>query len=571
MFTKRLQYFAAGHSDIRSSSIENGDIISKVKTEAIMKQSMWLAVFLASFLIVGSASGATYYISASTGSDAHTAASAKSKTTPWAHAPGMANCALNCANYTPVAGDRFIFKGGETWGNASFKWAWNWSGTSGARIYLGVDQSWYTGRSWTRPIFDAEGMVMSSGNVFLRNNGNYVTVDNIEFRGFFGVAGQGFGNNTYINPGASTGMILEHCYLHGWSTESDALVFVAITGNPAFPSLTVDFTVRYNVFSGKDSPEGLADPDCTSSCRAKGSAMFNGISYMYGNYCEYVITCYVGSAFKEAAYNWFTELRLTTDGLAHGNLFESILDGPGAPLFHDNVLCNNRVAGAVTLWLIPEKNSTTYAWNNVICNPGIANIVNLGDGTPVNAPLCCGRVVFVNNTVECGPDGDLFYSHSGALINTSDVTHVCVTVTGPGTGEVDAVIKNNHFITSHATPISGTGRSLIQSNNVTQPRAAALAQGYGFAQFPYKFSPTTVTGATIDAGATLAPDCAIMYTLCSDTRYGVVYDDVAHTVTLLGRTANTRLIGAAWDVGAYEFGQGGAAKPPTPSGLRTHE
>src|SRR4029077_14620960 len=53
----------------------------------------------------------TYYIAAN-GSDSN---NGTSKTTPWLHAPGMANCTGTCASTTPQPGDSFIFRGGDIW------------------------------------------------------------------------------------------------------------------------------------------------------------------------------------------------------------------------------------------------------------------------------------------------------------------------------------------------------------------------------------------------------------------------------------------------------------------------
>jgi len=58
------------------------------------------------------------YFIAANGSDAN---SGTSESSPWLHAPGMPNCTANCAAHTPVAGEGFIFRGGDTWhfGNSS--------------------------------------------------------------------------------------------------------------------------------------------------------------------------------------------------------------------------------------------------------------------------------------------------------------------------------------------------------------------------------------------------------------------------------------------------------------------
>lgn len=251
---------------------------------------VWLAMVVG---INSQVYAATYYIDATGGADTNAGTSTGAA---WAHAPGMLTCTNTCASTTPAAGDSFIFKGGETWGNSNFKLTWSWSGTSGSRIYFGVDQTWYTGASWTRPIFTGGGSAMSSNNVFLRINGSYVTVDNIEFTGFYSVTGQGFGNNTFINPGSSDGVIIEHCYFHGVTTDGNFLKPIAITSNTEYPTQNADLTVRYNVFSGADSVPVVADPDCTGTCKADFQAVYGGPVYFIGNVCEYLVSCYVGSS-----------------------------------------------------------------------------------------------------------------------------------------------------------------------------------------------------------------------------------------------------------------------------------
>lgn len=477
---------------------------------------------------------ATYYISTA-GADTN---NGTSTATPWAHAPGMQSCTNTCGSTTPVAGDRFIFKGGETWGNANFKWTWSWSGTSGSRIYVGVDQTWFTGSTWTRPIFDAEGSVMAGSNVFLREDGSYVTIDNFEFTGFHSETGQGFGNNTMINPGSADGVIVEHCYFHGVTTSVDNIRPVAITSNTSYPTANVDFTVRYNVFSGLDSVPVVADLLCAADCKADWQAVYGGPVYFIGNVCEYLVNCYVGASLREAAYNLIYEIRTSIQAGDHGNALESLGEYPTlGGLIHDNVIHTIRAAGYVTLWVQQLTGDTTYIWNNLIYNTGIGNIINLGDSSPLINP-CCGTVYVVNNTVYCGPDGD--------------ATKVCATPES-GTGSVDAVIKNNHWITSNASPINGAGRSLDASNNITHTEAQASADGFTLSQTPYALFPTAPGAATVDAGANLSGLCSVMTTLCSDTLYGVVYDDSAHTATLYGRSVNIRPKGTAWDVGAYEY------------------
>ena len=86
-------------------------------------------------------------------------------TGPWKHMPGMVGtgpsgggtdgCTGNCGTQVPVAGDRYILKGGVVWPASTMPFSWTWSGTSttsGAYgctgtgcIYIGVDPTWNKG------------------------------------------------------------------------------------------------------------------------------------------------------------------------------------------------------------------------------------------------------------------------------------------------------------------------------------------------------------------------------------------------------------------------------------------
>src|SRR5260370_33135466 len=87
----------------------------------------------------------TYYVSSSIGSDSYSDTQAQSKSSPWAHVPGMVVASGNAAAYTPVAGDSFVFMGCDTWtASGSVFVNVSHSGSSGNRInYGGLDHNWY--------------------------------------------------------------------------------------------------------------------------------------------------------------------------------------------------------------------------------------------------------------------------------------------------------------------------------------------------------------------------------------------------------------------------------------------
>jgi len=79
-----------------------------------------------------------------------------SKTSPWQNAPGMQTCAKLCNSTTINPGDSIILRGGVTWPNASFMWNLP-GGATGNPVYVGVDQTWYAGSSWVRPVLAQVG------------------------------------------------------------------------------------------------------------------------------------------------------------------------------------------------------------------------------------------------------------------------------------------------------------------------------------------------------------------------------------------------------------------------------
>lgn len=498
----------------------------------------WMRVILFSILSYPSLSMATtYYIDITGGSDSN---NGTSTATSWKHAPGMPTCTNTCASTTPGAGDRFIFKGGEIWPNANFAWAWSWSGTVGNRIYIGVDNTWYSGASWARPVLSGSSTQMASGNVFIRLTGDNVTIDDLEFTNFLSVSGLAFGNNTMIILLDADNTIIEHCYFHGVSVGNPIAYSRAITSSTAYPTIDSELIVRYNVFSGKDSTSVLADPNCTGACLADTAAVYGGAVYFIGNVCEYLVNCYVGNSLKEASHNTITRLRESSDGVQHPNAIESLGDYPGTGAkIHDNLIYAMEFAGVVTIWVQQQSTDTSYIWNNVIADVGQGNIINIGDTTPLVAS-CCGTVYVFNNTIECGPDANPSYS--------------CVSL-ATGTGEADSIIKNNHFIVN-SSAISGTGRSLTTGGNIIQTKTQASGEGMTISETPYIFSPQENSTSLRSAGENLTGLCASAGISCQDTSYGVGYDSAINRVVIFGRDQITRGVSGEWDVGAYEHVSG---------------
>ncbi|HLV96768.1 MAG TPA: hypothetical protein VKS44_16365, partial [Candidatus Acidoferrales bacterium] len=169
----------------------------------------------------------TYYIDPASGSNAN---NGTSTSTPWKSHPYMSTSAACTGSgglpaYTHHAGDKFVWKGGTTVPAACLPLTITKSGTSSAVDYYGVDKTWFTGGSWTRPLFDAayasEPAMISAGGI------TYVTIDNIEMahQGItlstsYSINGCGiyFGNTS---NGGNAGTTVENVYVHDWVILND--------------------------------------------------------------------------------------------------------------------------------------------------------------------------------------------------------------------------------------------------------------------------------------------------------------------------------------------------------------
>lgn len=514
----------------------------------------WSAICLSLFLFVGSAAATTYYISASAGSDSNNGIS---KSTPWAHLPGMANAAGIAAGHTPVAGDRYILMGCDVWPNASFAINWIWSGTAGNQIYVGGgDKTWYNttncSSGWNRPIFNGGRAVVTGGgnkNDFIVLNGNYVTIDNIEFTGLFWTNSYtGFGETSYIAKGGGIADAITNNYFHGWSYSATTDAFYAILGNTS--NTDTGSYAANNIFDGSDT-SGVS-----------GNAIYGSPGVVYGNYCGHMANCFVGE-FSSVHDNLIEYLQPHFDG-GHSNAIEATTDIPygrwagggysgiGA-LYYNNVI-RHLASGIVSLWPAPWNNTTTYIFNNVIYDVDNGNVMNLNGDALAGAPY--GGGLTTNNTAECGPN--------------SDPTGACTS--GANTPLPTSNWVNNHYITSNGTPVSGN--AVGTDTHVLQLLSTANKQGYSSGE-AFAFSPTSATNSThVFTGSNLTSTCSsspLLAPLCQDTTYAISYNTTNHTVTSPARATTTRPTSGPWDAGAYQYGatnsSGPANSPNAPTSL----
>jgi hypothetical protein len=531
-----------------------------------------------SILIIGllSASGAwatTYYIDYVGGSDSN---NGTSKSTPWKLAPGMYGCwregsapgrpssATACSSRAAsglLPGDRVIFKGGVTWPKGCFNWHYySGNGTTANPIYFGVDQTWYSGSSWTRPIFDQQGTEPTpsyygyKGMVMLQGDG--LIIDNIEFKGLAqlsdnfssqpGMLGIGTGSSL-----STQGLEIKNCYFHGWShggTATKDLMF--ILSSTAWTSPEMNLKIHHNVFDGSDTTKDMTGI-------IKGS-----VGHFYNNYVADVANMLIATNTGYIWGNTFVNIAIprginctaqngvasyfSFDCTTHGNTDETY----GIHYAYYNNYSLN-VGGGANLIYYPSPSGSTSIFNNVIVNDG-------------------------NQTMQLGAQ----YMTSGNTFgynifnNTIQATNTNGTINGGFAGSSYkfsyANIRNNHII----SPRSGSSinmslytTTLTQDHNLDQTLAQATSANY-LSSTNYSPPPG---GATVGAGYNMSTICSQIpvsspsdpVTAClSDTTMGVAYDATNHVVT--GPNITPALRGATWDVGAYQFLASQLAPPGKP-------
>ncbi len=262
-----------------------------------------MAVAMAVFANCALASS-QFYIAAS-GADSN---SGTSKSSPWQHAPGMANCAASCASYSPQAGDQFIFKGGDTWGSASFVWNWKWSGTAGSMIYIGVDESWFSSGTWTRPVMDCQGSCDQQLNA--SSSFSNVQIDNLEWKGLANSSSApSFGSIYSINMhmlGSNPNVWVSNNYFHGWNVlhdnSQDAILVIWSTG-----ATDSNSRVYNNVADGSDSTGNAPKVMCF---------LYGSPGQIYNNYVGHMSNGYVNGSNSSGGGAWVRSF--------HDNLVEYI-------------------------------------------------------------------------------------------------------------------------------------------------------------------------------------------------------------------------------------------------------
>lgn len=453
-------------------------------------------------------SPATYYVDFISGADTN---SGISKTSPWKYAPGMKSCASNCTAFGLHPGDRVIFKGGVAWDINAFPLTVTSSGTSGNPIYFGVDQTWFAGSTWNRPVFNLVNATWHVAPIFA-NTANFVTFDNLEIKNEEVDNTDSFPPRSAITVNGGSNITIQNCYIHGWSIQqplsgSDN----SPTGGIAFYNGSTAGTVQNCVFDG--SPESDS-----------GVAIYGGAA-IHGNVIENVPNgIVITDSSADVSGNQIFSVPYSVDPAENSS---AIFAFSGSSI-HNNIV-HDLVPGASAIHLEAgsgETGNTQYVFNNLVWN--------VGDSAPIDTssaflgPVSQSNQFIYNNTLSGG------------------ATAGCVTVDPDFFVPTNLTVQNNHCISD--TPATsawcwnqaagnfdcGAVTNVIFGNNVLMTSSAAASAGYTLTS---SFQPSVSTSATVGAGLNLSASCATIGSLlCRDF------------LQVLRPSGSS-----AWDAGAFQF------------------
>ncbi len=533
-----------------------------------------LAVLALLLFAAGAARANTYYIDSASGSNSN---NGTSESTPWKSAPDMyhsSGCDGGVApTYTHQNGDRFVFKGGSTWGAACFDWEISHGGAAGAQDYYGVclstdsDSPCYGGASWpssgwTKPKFDLANsfaarlpngqLIYTVGSYGTHYTFDYITFDNFEIERWDVYpstnpeAGTAFAFGGFLSIYAAPNTVLENLYIH------DQVSTVNSTYNTNLPA----YGDVYGVGTLKNSEIGDPNGYYTVGGVQHNYPMSGGCAgcmYVYGNKihdgwmgCSAVYSCH-----DNEFYN------ITPSGAALADIFNSLgihphviyEDGAGQTAYYayNNYVHDNSPG------LLLDMFYHSYIFNNVFTHNGKSAIYLVqcqpGQGTAPCGDSSSAVGYVANNTMDMSavPAGN----DPGPCYNWYNGPAQSGTA-GPGLG---TIYFYNNICIPGAGGVGAFQAATIIGSATNYTMGAAEASTYGFVQ-ANKYSPSSSDSNVSSKGANLTSSCSgILAALCQD----------ASGAFWFGGSYKTRPTGStAWDLGAFQ-GQGGGGSTGPPS------
>jgi len=473
----------------------------------------------------------------------------------------MVSCTSTCASTTPAAGTGFILRGCDTWANANFPLTWTWSGTSGATIYVGVDQTWYNTTNcpsnWNRPIFNAGGTAIQSPectgghkNQFLSISGTtYVTFDWLELKGLFWNSDQQsacFQTAGHIQTSTSDNLTFSNLYFHDWThgttagtTDSSSLIAYVGTSSPYCESCVITNAVI-------DNTDGDG-ADCSSAHTSGSMCSGGGVLNMSleNSVVTHTVQGFLGPLRTRPSTIYITGNTFSYQNLSFGNPSQS---SPPHPNVIETTGVNFGSSGCANLVVA----------NNLIYNTLVAEQSQIGNPNECDYVVNNLYVTSPSNVGANGPEGPQQTGGSNSMYfynNTVVGWNGCFQSASHGyiwSGTFD--FRNNNCIGATTTTLSGTptAGTLINSSNSGMSNATATSYGLTSSE-AYQYSPPSIATPLYQAGANLTSVWPAGVNT-SDTAYGCTEQTINTVVQAVcpARAVVLRPGIGAWDIGAYE-------------------
>ena len=453
---------------------------------------------------LGSARAATYYVDYAGGSDSN---AGTSKTAPWKLHPFMVGFT---GTYTHAAGDQFIFKGGVAWPNSVFPMLLKGGGTSAGFDYYGVDKTWFSGASWTRPRFDLQGKETATTNRVVDFNNpskNFITFQSIEVVGFYWDGPSTYGQDTMFYVYYASNVTFDDMYIHNYSH------------GPASDGTTDNMRMFLGNGTSPYSP-GVVLQNCVVEGDGNSGFVAFNIPTVKGCTISNMPNAIVGAVLVVG--NTISKVTSSFDPLQHENGIETFRPAE----VYNNVISDIEAGVAILSTPCFYAKSSGITGYDKIYN----NVIYTSSPVPIQVDTqyslgTCGAFVW-NNTLTGGSFG------AGSCIRAVPRTGYALDL---------LVMQNNQCISTNTSlacynvTACGTVNNVTLDHNLLQTPLTAAQQGYSASNL---LKPVA-RGGTIGAG-TNAP--AAQFTA--------------------DRIRNPRPSAGPWDIGAYQF-----TSPPPPQNL----
>jgi hypothetical protein len=408
-------------------------------------------------------------------------------------------------------------------------------GASGNNDYYGTSPTWFSGATWSRPIFD--GQYVPMGGMVNVIYASCVTFDGLEL--CHHMANVNFGAGLISGGGTTDNLLITNCYLHGWQ------LIPSISQDDSHGAVICNFWQHFT---------NVVLDHCEIS-NAENNDNSNVATRLNGDAIRQVRTvrfCKIHD----------TQTAILFAGDVHDNEFYNI-DWP-VQGFNDSPSGDHPNLCYIAAFDYPDTaHQSAFFYNNLVHDYGNGSSpvyceVNFSSAGASDCKIYCfNNVVYGHQSAQLafeidpeqgvGPAGQVYcYNNTVVNFNANAPGFHVVSRSGTTIGLLD--IRNNHIIGSGATVTdagSGTVQTLILQSNLVQTVSVATGQGYALSNI---YAPTHVTAPTVGNGVNLAG-----LNLFATDRLG---------------NARPGTNGGPWNIGAYEYSGGAGSRPAPPTNLR---